>query len=743
MDGASKRSAARRRRGKGGASISVSAKGGNYSTAEVATGSNGKASSAKGKPPSRRTSSSDGDSKYKITWPVIIALVSLGLIFQAILAGRVLKEHGVTDRESFQRFLESTVLPQVETGLSMINGSLRSVTAVEEKNRPGKRLAEEGAQAKYPVIMVPGFVTSGLELWAGEECAQKHFRTRLWGSMSMAQTFFSDRECWRRHLSLDPKTGMDPGKVRLRVAQGFEAADYFMATYWVWDKLITNLADVGYDGSNMVMMSYDWRLAFPKLEERDGYFTRLKHTIEAYHETSGEKTVVASHSMGTSVVLYFFAWVTTDRKDGGGGGGKNWVEEHVHAFINVAGPLLGVPKSVPALMSGELKDTAVLLGAMGSMLETYFGRKVRKDMFNTWGALWSMIPKGGDAIWGVGADLCEQGEEVDGLSCKCVHSCDDSEDPDGQNGPAEGDKSKSNMILMPNRGCFGEQEEKVPDDIFPDNEEKTEAETRSAQTCPVDRVEEMVMKLESNARWSTEEMVEFLETYGGGYGSDLSAAQLHSFESEPAGRLSSEHWHNPTVTPLPAAPNVKLYCFYGHGIPTERGYYYKKHCGQNATAGGNDQECSATLEDPPIILDTSVKDEDNNITYGVRLTSGDVSVPLVSLGYMCVDGWKGRSRLNPSGMEVVTREYRHEFEFAASDPIRMGPRSGEHCDILGNVDMMEDFLSVVTDHKATSVKTRLSSNIEEIAERINSHPLGGLKAAKGETRPLFGFGKKK
>lgn len=30
--------------------------------------------------------------------------------------------------------------------------------------------------AKYPVIMVPGFVTTGLEVWEGEACAQKYFR---------------------------------------------------------------------------------------------------------------------------------------------------------------------------------------------------------------------------------------------------------------------------------------------------------------------------------------------------------------------------------------------------------------------------------------------------------------------------------------------------------------------------------------------------------------------------------------
>jgi hypothetical protein len=33
---------------------------------------------------------------------------------------------------------------------------------------------------------------------------------------------------------------------------------------------------------------------------------------------------------------------------------------------------------------------------------------------------------------------------------------------------------------------------------------------------------------------------------------------------------------NPVHTPLPMAPNFKLYCFYGISVPTERGYHYLK-----------------------------------------------------------------------------------------------------------------------------------------------------------------------
>lgn len=37
--------------------------------------------------------------------------------------------------------------------------------------RVGIEMFKQGYRAKYPVIMIPGFVTSGLEYWKGHECA--------------------------------------------------------------------------------------------------------------------------------------------------------------------------------------------------------------------------------------------------------------------------------------------------------------------------------------------------------------------------------------------------------------------------------------------------------------------------------------------------------------------------------------------------------------------------------------------
>lgn len=49
------------------------------------------------------------------------------------------------------------------------------------------------------------------------------------------------------------------------------------------------------------------------------------------------------------MTLYFFKWVESPT---GGNGGPNWVNDYVEAFVNIGGPLLGLPKALSALLSG-------------------------------------------------------------------------------------------------------------------------------------------------------------------------------------------------------------------------------------------------------------------------------------------------------------------------------------------------------------------------------------------------------
>lgn len=611
--------------------------------------------------------------------------------------------------------------------------SSTATTTMNSNNNTISGADSKGAYVKHPVVMIPGFVTSGLELWEGTSCAKKHFRQRLWGSMSMARTFFSDRECWRKHLSLHPRTGMDPPNVRLRAAQGFEAADSFIATYWVWSKLIENLADVGYDGSQMTMMAYDWRLGYELMERRDGYFTKLKHAVEAHHQTSGEKVVLVSHSMGGTVVYYFLQWVVADAKYGGGGGGKDWIEKHIHAFVNIAGTLLGVPKSIPALLSGELKDIAVLFAQLGELLEQYFGRRWRKNLWNTWGSLFGMLPKGGNAIWGIGADIVG-GEDANA----------NDNSTDANQTPASLGSDTFTPTIIWNNGTVG--------DFCPVSAPLIDNATPITNTI-VEEEKEFIhsnLKIPASKTWSMSETIDYIFQNGGGY-EEISSSSIFSYDSKKGFKQRAtsndkrKHWHDPVATPLPRAPTLKIYCLYGVGIPTERAYYYKVACDKLDATGATNKTCpnlegdserSNSLEeeeppDAPIHIDTAVTDVPQNILYGVRYSDGDTSVPLLSLGYMCQKWSEPKSPHNPSGIKVITRERKHEAGNSLSDPGRGGPLSGEHVDILGNVGVIEDVVRIATGFEVEEKVDEeiIVSDLKRIIKEIDGHPLGGLKNA--------------
>lgn len=97
-------------------------------------------------------------------------------------------------------------------------------------------------------------------------------------------------------MGIDLVTGLDPPGHRVRAAQGLDAASEFIQGYWVWQKVVQNLATIGYDTNSMDMAAYDWRLSYHNLEVRDAYLSRLKAKIEVMHKSSGKKVVLASHS---------------------------------------------------------------------------------------------------------------------------------------------------------------------------------------------------------------------------------------------------------------------------------------------------------------------------------------------------------------------------------------------------------------------------------------------------------------
>lgn len=78
------------------------------------------------------------------------------------------------------------------------------------------------------------------------------------------------------------------------------------------------------------------------------------------------------------------------------------------------------------------------------------------------------------------------------------------------------------------------------------------------------------------------------------------------------------------------APSMKVYCLYGIGIPTERGYVWapsdpkkdKHQDDQSCNAFGTIEDTSGNTTKMPMFVDTSATEPDLNIKKGFRFTNG-------------------------------------------------------------------------------------------------------------------------
>lgn len=482
--------------------------------------------------------------------------------------------------------------------------------------------------------MVPGVISTGLESWGTANISRPYFRKRLWGSWSMMRALVMDKENWKRHIMLDKKTGLDPPLVKLRAAQGFDATDFFITGYWIWNKIFENLASIGYDPTNSFTAAYDWRLSYPNLEVRDQYFTRLKSQVEMAHSLSGRKVVLTSHSMGGQVLFYFFHWVASPT---GGRGGDGWVDEHIEAWINVSGCMLGAVKDLTAVLSGEMRDTAQLNAFAVSGLEKFLSREERAELFRAMPGISSMLPIGGNAVWG-----------------NATWAPDDAP---GQN------VSYGNIINFREGANWT-----VPD-----------------RNLTVESAMEYLFN-------TTEDWYE--DSVKGSYSHGIahSAAEVEANEKDP------RKWINPLETRLPLAPNLKIFCFYGVGKPTERNYFYRS-------------PEMPMLTNINITIDTALTE--GEVDHGVRMGEGDGTVNLLSTGYMCNHGW-GLKRYNPANTKITVVEMPHEPD--RFNP-RGGPKTADHVDILGRQNLNELILRVAAG-QGNTISDYVVSNIKDYAKKV-------------------------
>ena len=73
---------------------------------------------------------------------------------------------------------------------------------------------------------------------------------------------------------------------------------------------------------------------------------------------------------------------------------------YVDSWINISGCMLGALKGMPAVLSGEMKDTAQLNAFAMYGLEKFLSKAERAEIFRAMPGISSMLPLGGNAVWG-------------------------------------------------------------------------------------------------------------------------------------------------------------------------------------------------------------------------------------------------------------------------------------------------------------------------------------------------------
>ncbi|KAJ3772738.1 phospholipid:diacylglycerol acyltransferase [Lentinula raphanica] len=576
----------------------------------------------------------------------------------------------------------------------------------------GERMKARGLSAEYPVVLIPGVISTGLESWSTTPEYRPFFREKLWGGLNMLSQVTFNREKWIAAMMLDPITGLDPPDAKIRAAEGIDAASSFIQGYWIWSKIVENLAVVNYDTNNLYLAPYDWRLSFWNLEERDGYFSKLKTTIEGFKRRQKRKTVVAAHSMGATVLfmlvvsLHSLKWVESPEH---GGGGPDWVENHIEAYISIAGTHLGVAKAMAAFLSGEMKDTVQMNPAGSYVLERFFSRAERRKLFLSWAGSASMWIKGGDAIWGNSTSAPDDPHE------DSVHELETNDVRERRCGHTHGELISFRHVP-------------VSAPMYEEGEKDEKVDTRLLNEDNAAGVKNMTSEMAG--QWILEHTPSSFQKM---MATNYSFGIERDEEALTRNDLDHTKWTNPLEVKCALMPGFKtevcqILCMF-------RSYWYTRGDFEHDESGAdgiaplctdpNNQTglCVGLTQrnplDIPLLrkswIDAEYTDETANpkVRNGVKMGEGDGTVSLISLGAMCVEGWK-RRRWNPAGINVTVVELPHRP--VASMP-RGGANTSDHVDVLGSTALNEIILKVATG-ASHEVEETFVSNIRTYARRI-------------------------
>eukprot|EP01105_Mastigella_eilhardi_P020016 TRINITY_DN4741_c0_g1_i1.p1 TRINITY_DN4741_c0_g1~~TRINITY_DN4741_c0_g1_i1.p1 ORF type:complete len:1062 (-),score=244.48 TRINITY_DN4741_c0_g1_i1:53-3190(-) len=279
---------------------------------------------------------------------------------------------------------------------------------------PAKKAKDLGYKPHLPIVLVPGFASSGLRAvestqssWVGqrvwlslEKIGTERMKTmgrnmslsvlsRLKSRRSAKNSVELDaadgaeqnkddapesqedavfRNLWVSHVVLADDGCHDPPGIALRPIKGRTGVKYLdpstatAAMSYVMGPLIDTLEDFGYTESNLVVASYDWRLPPCYVEERDHFHSKLQKKITKIVKETNEKVVIVGHSMGNRTIQYFLNKVKNQSDTG-----RQWIKDHIHTFLAVGPPFLGAPKALRGVITGDRLGLEGLLSWKGGM----------------------------------------------------------------------------------------------------------------------------------------------------------------------------------------------------------------------------------------------------------------------------------------------------------------------------------------------------------------------------------------
>lgn len=298
-------------------------------------------------------------------------------------------------------------------------------------------------------------------------------------------------------------------------------------------------------------------------------------------------------------------------------------------------------------------------------------------MTRTWDSTMSLIPKGGDAIWGT-LDWAPDSD----------HVCVDKKIKKNDTQTAGFDDLKSHnygRIISFGKDVAELHSSKVERLAFKGAVKGTNFANRSCRDVWNEYHEMGIGGIKAVADYkafTVESVLELLQFvaprmmkrgdahYSYGLADDLNDKKYEHYK----------YWSNPLETRLPNAPEMEIFSMYGVGLPTERSYVYKSSPASEcyipfqidgSAEGGNEQVC---------------------LRSGVYSVDGDETVPVLSAGFMCAKAWRGKTRFNPSGIKTYIKEYNHAPPATLLEG--RGTQSGNHVDIMGNFALIEDIIRV-------------------------------------------------